>query len=105
MIVEDDPERFPIPPEVVTAKETLLFVQYINPKKSRSTGNSSFVDPDVTDSVFQFEVADDCKDAPNLCADFRLVNGQYKPELTIQSGTWQRFRVIYAGWLAVKGSK
>jgi len=105
LIVEDDPERFPIPPEVVTAKETLLFVQYINPKKSRSTGNSSFVDPDVTDSVFQFEVADDCKDAPNLCADFRLVNGQYKPELTIQSGTWQRFRVVYAGWLAVKGSE
>jgi len=92
MIVEDDPESFPIPPEVETANDVLLFVQDFEKKQIDDRANDSF-DDGVTDSVWNLTYSDEF-DLPR----FRLVNGKFRPNLTIITGEWTRLRVVYAGW-------
>mmetsp|Transcript_60425 Transcript_60425/g.69436 ORF Transcript_60425/g.69436 Transcript_60425/m.69436 type:complete len:629 (+) Transcript_60425:115-2001(+) len=100
LIVEDDPATFPIPPEVESAQERLLFVQYFktNPDKkgTQSYEQKSFV-AGTDDPIFKFTPKPRF-DKQNLFDDFRLVNGLYQPNLSFQMNKWQRFRTIYAGW-------
>mmetsp|Transcript_30134 Transcript_30134/g.33764 ORF Transcript_30134/g.33764 Transcript_30134/m.33764 type:complete len:831 (+) Transcript_30134:134-2626(+) len=89
LIVEDDPDRFPIPTEVESAKgedDVILVVQHFDPEESiKGFGGSN-------DAVFKV------MKAPTPLRTFRLVNGQYRPKHYIQPGKWQRFRVINTSW-------
>jgi len=97
LIVEDDPNTIPIPPEVETAKDVILVVQHFSIGDTTKIAKATFVDDDKTDAVFKFEAGPGFCDDPDLC-NFRLVNGQYQPKLHIKRGEWQRLRVIFAGW-------
>jgi len=83
LIVEDGPGE--VPEEVATAEEVILMVQHF--KKSimdEATDTSG-------DRLFQLNsnVDDD---------EFLLVNGQYRPTLSMPTGEWQRWRVVFGGW-------
>jgi len=93
MIVEDDPESFPIPPEVETANDVLLFVQDFEKGQIDRRAEDSFDEDGVTDSVWNLTYSDEF-DLPR----FRLVNGKFRPNLTIITGEWTRLRVVYGGW-------
>lgn len=93
MIVEDDTKSFPIPPEVETANDVLLFVQDFERNEIDDWVERSFGEEGVTDSVWNLTYSDGF-DLPR----FRLVNGKFRPNLTIITGEWTRLRVVYAGW-------
>jgi len=99
LIVEDDPATFPIPPEVASAQERVLLVQYFKTdpeaKGTQSVESKSFVTKDF-DPIFQFTAKE--MEYAKVFTDFRLVNGLYQPQLQFQTNKWQRFRTIYAGW-------
>jgi FtsP/CotA-like multicopper oxidase with cupredoxin domain len=85
-LIVEDPDGY-LPDEVANAKDVLLFVQDMDLKTLAATAESSgdeklVITPD-----------------PSTAASFRIVNGQHQPELTMQPGEWQRWRVVMGGWL------
>ena len=89
LIVKDPPGT--LPDQISSATEQILVVHHMkiddmnllldaqNDQKMRIVQNSN---PNTS---------------PN--DDFRLVNGQYQPQLSIRQNEWQRWRIIMAGWL------
>jgi len=92
-IVVDDNDSFPIPPEVDTAENVMIFIQSINNNKIKQAIEETYNDAQkgLDRDYFQFDPSDGFN-------SFRLVNGQYRPSLKIKTGKWYRFRVVYAGW-------
>eukprot|EP00751_Fragilariopsis_kerguelensis_P029014 CAMPEP_0170922326 /NCGR_PEP_ID=MMETSP0735-20130129/10390_1 /TAXON_ID=186038 /ORGANISM="Fragilariopsis kerguelensis, Strain L26-C5" /LENGTH=828 /DNA_ID=CAMNT_0011321731 /DNA_START=128 /DNA_END=2614 /DNA_ORIENTATION=- len=90
LIVEDDPDRYPIPKEVEHANDVILVVQHFDAEYMATRGAFGGSNDDTV-----FKVVDP---PAGTSGSFQLVNGQYQPTHYIKPGEWQRFRVIYAGW-------
>lgn len=84
MIVQD-PDNY-LPTQVEDATDVLLFVQSI----IRGTMNN--VITDIQDSKLSISITGGGDN------DFRTVNGQYQPVVSMSPGEWQRWRVVYAGY-------
>jgi len=82
LIVEDGPGE--VPDEVATAEEVILMVQLFEKDDLDDAADDS------GDELFRL--------SSNVGDEFLLVNGQYRPTLTIQTGEWQRWRVVFGGW-------
>jgi hypothetical protein len=85
LIIYDDPTLLEIPLEVASANDVLLVVQDF-----QATLND--IARDGGDELFILEENEE------VGGSFRLVNGQFRPKLTMIPGEWSRFRVIFAGW-------
>mmetsp|Transcript_17384 Transcript_17384/g.19913 ORF Transcript_17384/g.19913 Transcript_17384/m.19913 type:complete len:656 (+) Transcript_17384:154-2121(+) len=84
LIINDAPDSVPV--EVANAEEVLLMVQNVNVKdlaEVQATSRSTLVNIELAEGIEE---------------SFRMVNGQYRPTLEIQTGEWYRFRVIFANW-------
>ena len=89
LIVQDPPQY--LPSTVEAASEQLLVVQHFDltflADIARESGDDLLRIYGGTDeSLYGLD-------------EFRLVNGQYQPTLQMRPGEWQRWRVVYAGWL------
>ena len=82
LIVEDAPGE--VPPEVAQAEEIVLMVQHFDANKLNNAATQS------RDNWFDLN--------SSVGNTFRLVNGQYRPELSATAGEWQRWRVVYGAW-------
>jgi len=93
LIVEDKPGS--VPPEVASAGERVMVVQYFNKKDMDEIADESIRDKSTkvkTDRVWKFEPKSEVGD------EIHLVNGQYQPELEVDVGPWYRLRVVFASW-------
>jgi len=82
--IMNDPDGF-LPTQVEDAEDILLFVQNIN------SGSLRRVRDDIGDSKLGITATGE--------TEFRLVNGQYQPTVTMQPGEWQRWRIVWSDWL------
>lgn len=88
MIVEDPPGY--LPSQVEEAKEIILFVQLMSLNLLESIaeeiGDTKMVIGGGTDPTVSQR-------------DYRMINGQFQPVLDMRPGEWQRWRIVYGGWL------
>lgn len=90
-LIVQDPKDY-LPSQVEDAQDILLFVQQISRLTLRK------VSTEMVDGMLEMDF-----DRDAAAGDvFRLVNGQYQPELSMQPGEWQRWRIVYANWLSDK---
>lgn len=82
-MIVNDPDGF-LPSQVEEAKETLLVIQNINRNALRRVIDA------IGDSKLTMSFTGE--------TEFRLVNGQYQPTITMQPGEWQRWRIIWGNW-------
>ena len=87
LIVEDEPGT--LPSVVENAEDVLLFVQYMDMNQLPNIAATS------GDEMLTVTRANG-GGIPNT---YRLVNGQYQPNLDMELNAWHRFRVVYASWL------
>jgi len=85
LIINDEPGA--VPPEVETAEDIVLVVQNINIEDL--IGEIQFISRSTLIEIVAAEGVND---------NFRLVNGQYHPELDITTGEWSRLRIVFANW-------
>jgi len=99
-IVEDDPDVFPIPPEVETANDVMLYIQNMNHMRVKAAMTDAYRPEYAEGNIVGWSNLDHFKFCPRdqTFHTFRLVNGQYRPSLKIKTGQWNRFRIVYAGW-------
>ncbi|CAB9506477.1 Multicopper oxidase mco [Seminavis robusta] len=85
-LIVKDADGF-LPSEVLNAPEKILFVHNVV-KNDLET-----VISEIQDTTFSmsFTVGNP--------EDFRTVNGQYQPAISMQPNEWQRWRIIWADWL------
>lgn len=85
MIVKD-PDGY-LPTQVEEAADVLLVVQNIDENKMSSIVSK------MKDGMMQMTFDQ------NSPTNFRVVNGQYQPEVSMQPGEWQRWRIVWGHWL------
>jgi len=83
-LIVEDPEDY-LPDMVEDAQDVLLFVQNMDINTLRDVATDS------GDTMLDITT--------NGNNNFRLVNGQHQPTVTMQPGEWQRWRIVYANWL------
>jgi FtsP/CotA-like multicopper oxidase with cupredoxin domain len=81
--IVNDPADF-LPTQVEDAEEILLFIQHID------RGSLNRVKNAIGDSMLGLNFQGE--------TEFRLVNGQYQPTVTMQPGEWQRWRIVWGNW-------
>jgi len=84
LIVKDPPNY--LPSIIEQAKEVLMVLMDIDLERTKKVADA------MKDGKFGYGPGRDGKDYKH-----RLVNGQYKPEVSARPNEWMRWRVIYAG--------
>ena len=87
-LIVTDPDGY-LPDVVADAEDVLLMVQYMELNTLENVALES------GDSMLDIQRNVGGQDGSN----FRLVNGQYQPTIHMAQNEWQRWRVVYAGWL------
>jgi len=80
-LIVKDPANY-LPTEISSAQDLLIFVQDL------AIGELNQVINQINDQIFSV--------ASTGSTDFRIVNGQYQPVVSMQPGEWQRWRVVHA---------
>ena len=89
-LIVTDPDGY-LPPEVATAEDVLLVVQYMQ------LNDLEDIAIDSGDSRLQIQGGGGGGGGGGG-NNFRLVNGQYQPTVNMVQNEWQRWRVVYGGW-------
>lgn len=82
--IVNDPDDF-LPTQVEDAEDVLMVIQNINHGSLRRVRSA------IGDSKLRMTVTGE--------SEFRLVNGQYQPSVSMQPGEWQRWRIVWGDWL------
>lgn len=91
VLIVDDPEGY-LPEVVANAPEVVLMIQHFDWGQLRS------VVRDLRDGMFQVSSSDGSSSIDED-EEFRMINGQYQPTFDMVANEWQRWRIVFGGWL------